>query len=108
GRHRATAREPRADAARRDETGRMTAPARILVVDDDASARRLTHETLAKAGFHVIEAGDGKAALEAVAGELPDLVLMDVSMPLMDGFDACAALRRLPGGNRVPIAMMTG
>ena len=86
----------------------MTAPARILVVDDDAGARRLTRATLAKAGFHVIEAGDGKAALEAVAGELPDLVLMDVSMPFMDGFDACAALRRLPGGNRVPVAMMTG
>ena len=85
----------------------MSAP-RILVVDDDAGARHLTRATLAKAGFQVIEAGDGRAALEAMAGELPDLVLMDVSMPLMDGFDACTALRRLPGGGGVPVAMMTG
>jgi diguanylate cyclase (GGDEF)-like protein len=86
----------------------MSAPPRILIVDDDAGARRLTRATLAKAGFHIIEAGDGKAALEAMEHELPDLVLMDVSMPLMDGFDACAALRNLPGGSRVPVAMMTG
>jgi diguanylate cyclase (GGDEF)-like protein/PAS domain S-box-containing protein len=86
----------------------MTTSPRILVVDDDAGARRLTRATLAKAGFQVIEAGDGKAALEAMAGELPDLVLMDVGMPIMDGFDACAALRRLPGGSRMPVAMMTG
>jgi diguanylate cyclase (GGDEF)-like protein/PAS domain S-box-containing protein len=86
----------------------VSTPARILVVDDDAGARRLTRATLAKAGFQVIEAGDGRAALEAMAGELPDLVLMDVSMPLMDGFDACTALRRLPGGSGVPVAMMTG
>ena len=86
----------------------MKSPARILVVDDDAGARRLTRATLAKAGFHVSEAGDGQAALTAMAGELPDLVLMDVSMPLMDGFDACAALRQLPGGGVVPVAMITG
>jgi len=86
----------------------MNPSARILVVDDDAGARRLTRATLAKAGFQVIEAGNGQAALESMSAELPDLVLMDVSMPLMDGFDACAALRRLPGGNTVPVAMMTG
>jgi diguanylate cyclase (GGDEF)-like protein len=82
--------------------------ARILVVDDDAGGRRLTRATLAKAGFHVTEAGDGEAALDAMRGGLPELVLMDVSMPVMDGFTACAALRRLSGGDRVPVIMMTG
>jgi len=81
---------------------------RILVVDDDAGGRRLTRATLTKAGFHVIEAADGQQALDAMCSELPDLVLMDVSMPVMDGFTACAELRRLPGGGRVPVVMMTG
>jgi len=84
------------------------AAARILVVDDDAGGRRLTRATLAKAGFAVSEASDGKAALDALLQELPELVLMDVSMPVMDGFAACAELRRIPGGDRVPVIMMTG
>jgi diguanylate cyclase (GGDEF)-like protein len=84
------------------------AAARILVVDDDSGGRRLTRATLAKAGFRVAEACDGKAALEAMQADLPDLVLMDVSMPVMDGFAACAGLRRLTGGDRVPVIMMTG
>ena len=86
----------------------MTHRNRILVVDDDAGGRRLTRATLTKAGFHVIEASDGQKALDAMRGELPDLVLMDVSMPVMDGFTACAELRRLPGGGRIPVVMMTG
>ena len=86
-----------------------TAPRpRILVVDDDAGARRLTRATLNKAGFTVIEAANGQLALDAIALALPDLVLLDVSMPVMDGFTACEALRRMPGGGRIPVAMITG
>ena len=85
-----------------------TETARILVVDDDAGGRRLTRATLAKAGFEVVEAGDGQQALQQLDAGLPDLVLMDVSMPVMDGFAACAELRRRPGGKRVPVVMMTG
>ncbi|HTT11017.1 MAG TPA: EAL domain-containing protein [Burkholderiaceae bacterium] len=84
------------------------AGARILVVDDDSGGRRLTRAILAKAGFRVTEAGDGKAALEVMRAALPDLVLMDVGMPIMDGFEACAGLRQLAGGDRVPVIMMTG
>jgi diguanylate cyclase (GGDEF)-like protein/PAS domain S-box-containing protein len=86
----------------------MTRPQRILVVDDDSAGRRLTRATLAKAGFVVVEAVNGRQALEVLAAGLPDLVLMDVSMPEMDGFTACSELRRLPGGTRVPVIMMTG
>ncbi len=87
----------------------MTTPTpRILVVDDDAGGRRLTRATLSKAGFAVTEAGNGQLALEAMQAQMPDLVLLDVSMPVMDGFTACAELRALPGGDRVPVVMMTG
>jgi diguanylate cyclase (GGDEF)-like protein/PAS domain S-box-containing protein len=81
---------------------------RILIVDDDAAGRRLTRATLLRAGFEVNEAADGVQALEAMRDLLPDLVLMDVSMPVMDGFTCCAELRKLPGGPRVPVVMMTG
>jgi PAS domain S-box-containing protein len=86
----------------------MTLTPRVLVVDDDAGGRRLTRATLKKAGFEVTEAGDGVQALASIRERMPDLVLMDVSMPEMDGFTACAELRRLPGGGRIPVVMMTG
>jgi diguanylate cyclase (GGDEF)-like protein/PAS domain S-box-containing protein len=81
---------------------------RILIVDDDAGGRRLTRATLMRAGFETSEAADGAEALDAMRELLPDLVLMDVSMPVMDGFTCCAELRKLPGGQRVPVVMMTG
>ncbi len=81
---------------------------RVLIVDDDAGGRRLTRATLVRAGFETSEAADGAEALEAMRELLPDLVLMDVSMPVMDGFTCCAELRKLPGGQRVPVVMMTG
>jgi diguanylate cyclase (GGDEF)-like protein len=86
----------------------VTAPARVLVVDDDMAARRLVRATLQRAGLEVIEAADGEQAVQAMRAELPDLVLMDVSMPVMDGFTACLELRKLPGGELIPVVMMTG
>lgn len=80
----------------------------VLVVDDDSGGRRLTRATLKRAGFEVAEAADGMQALASIRERMPDLVLMDVSMPEMDGFTACAQLRQMPGGNRVPVVMMTG
>jgi diguanylate cyclase (GGDEF)-like protein len=86
----------------------MNAAPQILVVDDDAGGRRLTLATLKKSGFAVIEAANGAIALEKMQERLPDLVLMDVNMPVMDGFEACLRLRRLPQGQAVPVVMMTG
>ena len=86
----------------------MGSQRRILVVDDDRGTRRLTRATLEKTGFAVLEAQDGLQALDVVRAECPDLILMDVSMPVLDGFTACAELRRLPEGSEVPIMMMTG
>jgi diguanylate cyclase (GGDEF)-like protein len=81
---------------------------RILVVDDDAGGRRLTRATLVRAGFEVVEAENGQRAIDVMQASPPDLVLMDVSMPVKDGFTACAELRTLPGGASIPIVMMTG
>jgi diguanylate cyclase (GGDEF)-like protein len=80
----------------------------VLVVDDDGASRLLTCATLRQAGFRVEEAPEGAAALAACRQRRPDLVILDVDMPVMDGFACCAELRRLPGGERIPVLMMTG
>jgi signal transduction histidine kinase/DNA-binding response OmpR family regulator len=81
---------------------------RILVVDDDATMRLLMRHTLKKSGFLVDEAEDGLAALQSFQKNLPDMILLDVMMPGMDGFTACHKIRKLPGGAHVPILLVTG
>jgi len=80
----------------------------VLVVDDDEAARLLTEIALTKAEFRVVQAENGKDALDVFQAERPDIVLLDVNMPVMDGFHACSALRKLPGGENVPVLMVTG
>ncbi len=80
----------------------------ILLADDDAASRLVLYEALELEDFHVIEADDGVGAVEAYARERPQMVVLDVIMPGMDGFEACAAIRNLPGGDSVPILMLTG
>ena len=79
-----------------------------LVVDDDASLRISMRAALIKAGFNVVEAAGGKEAIAAFKKEQPDLILLDVIMPEMDGFETCSAIRKLPGGKYVQILMVTG
>ena len=80
----------------------------VLVVDDDANSRLLTRAALEPHGFQVAEAADGAAAISLCQEDRPDLVLLDVLMPGMDGYQTCAALRRLPEGDLLAIVMMTG
>ncbi|WP_447977084.1 response regulator [Candidatus Nitrospira bockiana] len=80
---------------------------RALLVDDDPVMRLLGREALEQAGLVVHEAEDGEQALAAFREHRADIVLMDVMMPVMDGFQACAELRRLPGGERTPVVMVT-
>ncbi|MES2304995.1 MAG: EAL domain-containing protein [Gemmatimonadota bacterium] len=82
----------------------------ILVVDDDSTTRMLLRESLEAGGFRVEEATDGERAVERFADVLPDVVLLDVVMPGLDGFETCRMLRTLPNGigARVPIVMTTG
>ncbi|OFZ92921.1 MAG: hypothetical protein A2Z64_09000 [Betaproteobacteria bacterium RIFCSPLOWO2_02_67_12] len=80
----------------------------VLVVDDDSITRVLARETLEQGGFAVEEANDGLAGLSAFERLRPDIVLLDVMMPVLDGYGACKALRVLEAGAHIPVLMMTG
>jgi diguanylate cyclase (GGDEF)-like protein/PAS domain S-box-containing protein len=80
----------------------------VLIVDDDPMTRMLVTEALEPEGFSVQEAESGVEGLETFGRLKPDIVLLDVSMPGMDGFECCRRLRRLPGGERVPVVVLTG
>jgi diguanylate cyclase (GGDEF)-like protein/PAS domain S-box-containing protein len=80
----------------------------VLIVDDDPMTRMLVIEALEPEGFAVQEAESGAEGLEAFGRLKPDIVLLDVSMPGMDGFECCRRLRRLPDGERVPVIVLTG
>lgn len=79
-----------------------------LVVDDDAVLRRMISKVLYQAGLTTEEAKNGEEALSAFVQLRPDIVLLDVVMPQMDGFTTCAILRGLPGGEHTPVLMVTG
>jgi diguanylate cyclase (GGDEF)-like protein/PAS domain S-box-containing protein len=91
-----------------DRANRGAEGPRVLVADDDPTFRMLAAAALEQEGFQVLQVCDGREALQQCAEGLPDLVFMDVQMPDLDGFEACAALRALPGGGDVPIVMVTG
>jgi signal transduction histidine kinase/ActR/RegA family two-component response regulator len=87
--------------------GERDAPVRILVVDDERDNRALLHEILSKVGILVTEARDGARAVECFSELTPDLVLMDVKMPGVDGVEATRRIRAMPGGSSVPIVMLS-
>jgi two-component system, OmpR family, response regulator MprA len=78
--------------------------AKILIVDDDPTIRSSLRRTLAFDGYVVREAGDGREALSSVLDELPDLVILDLMLPGMDGVEVCRRLREM---NDVPVVMLT-
>jgi DNA-binding response OmpR family regulator len=84
------------------------APARLLIVDDDFMLRSMTAATLRHAGFAVSECASGEDALAQFEALAPALVLLDVMMPGLDGYEVCRRLRALPAGARVPVWMLTG
>ena len=82
--------------------------ARLLIVDDDPLLRSMASKTLRHAGFNVAEAEGGAPALALFEQASFDLLLLDVMMPDMDGFEVCTRVRRMQHGTRVPILMLTG
>jgi len=80
----------------------------VLVADDDPNSRFLLRQTLELADFRVVEAKDGKEAVTVFAVHKPLLVLLDVMMPGMNGYEVCSVLRRLPGGEITPVLILTG
>ncbi len=81
--------------------------ARILVVDDTATLRQMACDALESAGFAVQAAEDGERALALFEAQPPDLVLLDVQMPGLDGFGVCERIRRAPVGSHVPVLIVT-
>jgi len=77
---------------------------KMLVVDDDRDLRELIAFTLTQAGYLVVKAGDGPAALQTFEAESPDLVVLDINMPGASGFQVCESIRRR---SRVPVIMLT-
>ncbi len=80
---------------------------RILVVDDEPEVVDLVEFNLKKAGFDVIAATDGAAALKKARSDQPDLIVLDLMMPEMDGLEVCRILRRDSATARIPIIMLT-
>ena len=90
-----------------NQTGE-TKISRVLIVDDDAASRKLMCKTLQREGFEVLEAENGEQALAVFDEQHPDIVLLDVEMPVMNGFTACEKLRERPHAKHLPVLMVTG
>ena len=79
---------------------------KVLIVDDEPNVRRLLHSILGKT-FEVFEAEDGRQAIEMVNSQKPDVVLMDMMMPKMDGLTACHMIKNDPATKSIPVIMVT-
>jgi len=79
---------------------------KALIVDDEPNVRRLLHTILNK-NFEVFEGEDGKQAIEIANTQKPDVILMDMMMPKMDGLTACHAIKQNPATRSIPIIMVT-
>lgn len=83
------------------------APARVLVVDDNVKTVELVATMLAAEGYHVLRAYGGTEAIEVAKGAQPDLVILDLIMPDVDGFEVACALRETAEMARIPILVLT-
>lgn len=77
----------------------------IAIVDDEEAIRTAVRLNLSREGYSIIEAGDGEAAIEIIKNKKPDLIVMDVMMPVKDGLNTCRSLRS--EGNSTPIILLT-
>jgi len=80
---------------------------RVLIVDDDADIQRLVSYNLSQAGFRVSTAATGLAALEMVQKHPPDLIILDIMLPDLDGLEVCRTIRHRDDSRRIPIIMLT-
>ena len=79
----------------------------ILVVEDQLDNRRILRDMLSNAGYELIEAESGEEALTAVEAQRPDLILMDIQLPVMDGYEATRRIRSKPELRSIPIIAVT-
>ncbi|NKE72031.1 response regulator [Candidatus Manganitrophus noduliformans] len=82
-------------------------PKKVLIVDDEEFVRQLIQIKLKFCGIETVEAGNGVEAIEKAVSERPDLILLDVMMPKMNGFEACQRLKANQETSHIPIIMLT-
>jgi two-component system alkaline phosphatase synthesis response regulator PhoP len=91
----------------RNQGGAVPAAIRILIVDDEENIRKLLSYSLCKAGYEVVEASDGAAAIDAAGKQKPDIMILDVMMPVMDGYEVIKRMKSSPETSSIPILMLT-
>jgi CheY-like chemotaxis protein len=84
----------------------MSGAKRILIADDEETVRSLVKRLLGK-NYKVLEADDGEQAVKVAVNQKPDLILMDILMPKMDGLTACYTIKRNPATKGIPVVMLT-
>jgi two-component system alkaline phosphatase synthesis response regulator PhoP len=83
-----------------------TTKKKVLIVDDEPNVRRLSHKILSNK-FDIVEAEDGIQAIDVATAQKPDVILMDMMMPKMDGLTACHVIRNDPATKSIPVIMVT-
>jgi len=86
----------------------MAEQKKILVIDDEDDMRKLLKMRLEQENFNVVSADDGDVGVKAAEQELPNLILLDIMMPKMDGYSCLKEIRRLPKTRGIPILMLSG
>ena len=81
--------------------------ARILIVDDNRSLVRIYGRLLQEEGYDILTAFDGETGLQKAVTEKPDLIILDIMMPRMDGYKVCRRLQRHPDAANIPVLMLT-
>jgi two-component system cell cycle response regulator DivK len=79
----------------------------VLVVEDQEDNRQILRDLLGSAGYEMVEAGDGAAALDRAKERRPDLILMDIQLPIMDGYEATRRIKADPDLKAIPIIVIT-
>ena len=105
-------RQPRIDAASDDARGRskgweMMTIKRVLIVDDSPTERHVLNDMLTKAGYEVVASDNGEDAILKAKTVKPDLILMDISIPIIDGWEATQVLKHDPATRNIPIIALT-
>jgi two-component system cell cycle response regulator DivK len=80
---------------------------RILVVEDQDDNRRIIRDLLSSVGYEMIEALDGESGVRLAASQRPDLILMDIQLPVLDGYEATRRIRQNPDLDQIPIVAVT-
>src|SRR5690606_9680710 len=82
--------------------------ATVLIVDDNVSSRRMYAKAMRHYGYRVLEAGDGAEGVRLARAERPDVILMDIAMPVLDAWGAMRLLRSSPSTSSIPVVALTG